>query len=552
MATSGPVPAPSFGLVDPWGAKILAEAALALLFAAGLGLAWPLYRTRLERGWAPGYLGTFLLGLGVRLSVEPAMANWYTEIALPGATPGRFGSGALVLQEWLGTVLPWHDQTLFISNAILGALAVPLTMALCQSKGTRPLAAIAAALFVALAPLHVRVSASASPHVLASTCVLVALVLSTAAVRRGRWELFAVAVAAMLSASLTRADAWPQLGFVAVWGLLPKQGPDAPKLDRGAWLRAGGLMAAWVAIGAFTYYAVVVPSRHPSVSLDGALKVAARFPTHYIDVGFTPPYWVSPVAVVMAGIGCVRMVSWARPLMLGVVGFLAFAFIATGRDLRHDELLGARYFLATIPVFAIAAGFGIEWLGDFTTRSARHLTENRAVYRWVSPMLALLTISAAIVATLPAYRATFTFHEEYRFLRPLLASTDPNCTVYQIPVRSNLYELDLDCCLDGPNSPLRLAHGGRQLKNLDLLAPALPDDGCSLYYESAACSMQATPEVRSRRSETHRAIQSACSTMRDAHEWKVLGRAQVSGHSTHDVFGEHLPTVRLLQPAPPG
>src|SRR5205085_2415963 len=84
---------------------------------------------------------------------------------------------------------------------------------------------------------------------------------------------------------------------------------------------------------------------------------------------------------------------------------------------------------------------------------------------WMSPAASVL------VPAVPAYRYRYTFQDEYRFLRRQLAAAalPEGGAVFQVRVRDQAFERDLDCCLDAPRSPLVIAH-----KSLRFQAMARP------------------------------------------------------------------------------
>ncbi len=494
----------------------------------------------------------FVVALAVRWTVEPNLANWYTEV-LPhqGDLFGRFGPGAYVFQSALRTVLPWTDSTMFLANAVLGALAAPLLVAIiAMRKGSVFVAAVAATL-VAFAPLHVRVSASASAHVLASTYVLGALVSWTVATRSRDWTYGALAIVLAASATLTRADQWPGLLAIPIWGLLLDRVERRPREKTSArWIPAAVFVAGWVGVGACAYYGVVVPSKHPMPAAESHHIAGLTVITQYWSTSSVPPYWFSPVAVPLAAMGVVACAIRRPMLLVSAVFFLALAFIPLGRNLNHDEMIGARYFLATIPVFMIISGFGAEICLSGLKRALAELRGSELGARG-EKLLATWALSTVAIATIVpavgAYRTTYTFQDEYRFLREELGKLPDGCVLYQLPIRQSAFERDLDCCLDVPRTPLGIAYPKLKLEMLDEGPPffpsALPE--CAAYYESAACSLADNEVVRERHLTALRTFRRQCNDVFGEVHAELLGETRASNHSlNHQFDGVEVP-VRL-------
>src|SRR5207249_1901276 len=124
-------------------------------------------------------------------------------------------------------------------------------------------------LLFALAPLHVRIAASGSEHVLSSTLTIAVLLAWTRGVQRRRRTLLVLALLLVPFVALTRPDAWPALAMVPLWSLLRPRGQDDRR--REIYL-ALGYAALWAAVGAIVYVAVVVPAHHPGPDMNVLLE----------------------------------------------------------------------------------------------------------------------------------------------------------------------------------------------------------------------------------------------------------------------------------------
>jgi hypothetical protein len=491
----------------------------------------------------------FVVGLGLRLAIPASPSNWYVEALAPasGGAPaaGRFGPGAFAWEALLRAVLPWRESTLMRAQEVAGAAMIPLAFALCLALAIPLEGAAAAALLLAVAPLHVRASASPSEHVIAATFTLALFVLWHRGVRRARPLDLALCLPLAAAVVLTRVDAWP---FLVAVPLLPAvvDARAGERLEAGAVRRARRLaavyVAAWLALGAAAYLAIVVPSNHPGPTRGDVLRAATGFLSQYVEIAAQPPHWYAPVAVALAAVGVAVLAARRRMLLLRVVACLALAFVPVGRLLSHDGLLGARYFLATLPFSLLPAGVGFAALLDL---AVRRLPAARAPLVRAGAFAALAI--AAVVPALGAYRHRYTFQDEQAWLAGALESVAPGCTVATLPVRRPAFGIDLDGSLDVARSTLPLARPDLAFVTLPLEAPAeaAPPAECVAYYESSACSIQQTPEVRARFGAALDWYGAACPAMRAITEPAPFASAEVSASATNDLFGGVPPHVSL-------
>lgn len=530
------------------------SALLALLLLVGSARRWKLGEPATRR-WALVAGAAFGVALLLRLSVDPAPANWYS-VVLPasGELGSRFGPGCLVLQRAAKALLPWTDTTLFIVNVVIGALAIPLAVAIARERRLPLAVGAALGILFALAPLHVRISASASQHVLASTLTLAALWLWLRAERQRSALEAALALLLVAAVALTRAEAWIQLGAIGVWGLLRDSGEPASTASvRRRY--AAAFFAFWAAVGIGSYFLLVVPSHHPMPDIEGIRYTAWHLAAQYPDVAFAPPHWVSPLVVILAVPGAVYLLFTRWRLLASIVTFLVLAFVPLGRTLQHDGLLGARYFLATIPLFLILSASGLYACARGVVGAAR-LAPRLARSAWLQPAVVGVVLLAAGLGDLalaaPAYRARYTFQDEYAFLRQSLARVPAGCTVVGLGLRSPHFQRDLDCCLDIHNSPLSLAYPRLHLTTVP--SPRyLRGPGCRYYYQSAACAIDLPPGATAAVDRPGLGfLRRACAEAREKTTSQLAG-ARVSPRTTNGYFDKRgPPRVRLLAiPAQP-
>jgi len=500
----------------------------------------------------PALLALPAAALAVRVLVEPSLANWYSVVLPPEGRSSdmRFGPMYFIMHEALRALGIWSDGTLFLLNACLGALAVLFfTLAMGErriSAGAR----FAAALCLIVAPLHVRISASSSEHVLSSTLTVMALWLWLRALNRRDLVLGLLALSLLPLVAFTRAEAWVQLAAIPLWGLLRDRGErlhDVPGEGRLRMTSTLVFWLTWALLGLLTYDLVVQHSQHPGPTMRGIAQTARNLFWQYLDVGFAPPYWFSPAAVLLAAAG-LPVMAFRRPrLLAGVLLTLVLCFVPLGRNLQHDGILGSRYFLLSIPVFLVMSGYGWEAVRRIPAR----LFPRGAPAWWgwfrLDQAVAAAWAVALLVALLPpaltAYRATYAFQAEYRILRGALAEADPGCVVTQIPVRA-VGERDLDCCLDVPRTPLTAAFPDLEFRNLpdrihpDHLLDLTGNESCVYYYAGATCSLVRTGETKAVDLPAMAWLEEYCGALRMPDGMEAVRRGEVPPVSTNPLFGQ--------------
>jgi hypothetical protein len=493
--------------------------------------------------WGLAMLALFVLALVPRFWVVASVGNWYGAfLPVEGVGELRFGAGSAVLQAVARAISPWTVDVAFGLTRVVGALAVPLVVLLVRRLGGSLSAGVVAGLLLALAPIAVRLSASSSEHVLAGTLALAAW----ATALRGaadpsvvpRW----LSVALMLLAVLTRVDCWPQLSLIVVWSVAS----PVFEADRVRWLPASRRWAdalfyalCWGAIGVYAWFRLVLPSNHPGPELDGIRDAAKLLAWQFWVATSEPPHWISPVCFGLAvlGIGAaIRAKRWR--LLVAAALSLALIFIPIGRNLTHDGLTGARYFVLALPVLVLLAA----QVGE---AADAYLQGPRARHRRVilgAGALAIATFGS--LAARPGWRHEYTFQAEYLFLAEHLQGRDlDGCTLWFVRPRQPTSEVDLDCCLAPDRSPLRLV--APQLRFRSMPSAGEPNDaqGCHLYYKGSVCAID--PSLSPRAPDSVARILDQCDRLRRRAGELVLGREQLTPNSLYQRWRAP-PVVELI------
>ncbi|MFV8751190.1 hypothetical protein ACNOYE_11660 [Nannocystaceae bacterium ST9] len=435
-----------------------------------------------DRGWTRLALAGFGVGLLARFAVEPSLGNWYGAF-LPAEGWGelRFGTSAAIVQACVRAILPWTTTTAFGLFRVIGALAVPLTIVLVRRLGSSLAAAALAAIVIGLAPIPVRLSASSSEHLLAATLALAAWVtwLRTASDPSGLVRVLAIVLAWL--AVMTRVDCLPQLALIPLWTVLvAREGwlPLARRLVDAAWFAlclAAILVHAWLEI--------VVPSNHPGPELVGIRWTIELLFTQFWIAASEPPHWITPTCLALVVLGVIAAAVLRRwGLLAAAFASVVLIFVPLGRNLSHDGLTGARYFVLLMPLLALLAGTNVALIERRWPATRRSLA--------IAGLLAIAALET--FAAQPGWRQQYTFQAEYTFLARALrehAGELEGCTLWYVRPRQTTGEADLDCCLWPSDSPLQL--DAPELRFRPMPLDRDPDDaqGCQLYYEGSVCAL---------------------------------------------------------------
>ncbi len=510
---------------------------LALAWRRVLRLPTPLRREEL-RWWVAG-LSVGVLALLLRFAVPPTLSNWYTTVLGPREIPqvDRYGTGHLALQ-WILRGAAFHgENTLFVTNAVLGALIPPIWLVALRQRALPLRTALLASALLSVLPLHVRLTNSASEHVLAAFAFLAALAAWQAAQRASRRLdvalLGLLAVVLALVTALTRVDAVAPLAAIAGWSLLvDRTVPPLPVTRRMLatllWL---GVLALVLTVVLPLVQAAVLEQGTPIPAAADRAQAMHDFLPGMQRLLFAAPGWIGPIVglALLAGL----VVGLRQEPMLTILAVATFLTIPLGIARSPYDFIMARYYLPVLPMITLLAALGLAPLA------------RRA---WVTPLLLI----AVVLVARPAWQVKYTFQEEFEWLRGQLAQQPAGCTVAQVAVtRGQTQGNDVDCCLDLPRSPLVAAFPDitfARVDSADDLA-ALPG-ACRLYYEGSACALVETAELKSRNATELAWYKTHCADVRHTAGLTQLAETALTPYAHVDAFGGKPVPVRLFRLKP--
>lgn len=525
-------------------------AGLLAIIALVAGAAWlvgtrrsrsPPERETDAKAWRRLALAGFGVALLARFAVEASLGNWYGAfLPVEGWGEQRFGATAALVQAGVRALLPWTVELAFGLFRVVGALAVPLTILLVRRLGGSLAAGALAGLLVALEPIPVRLSASSSEHVIAASLALAAWLSWQTTASERSWAPRVLALALAGLAVLTRADCLPQLVVLPLFTVL---GQPLVEREREAWLplrrRLGDALACLLvlaAIGAYAWLRVVVPSNHPGPAPEAIAGTADLLFVQFWVIASEPPHWLTWSGLAVAGLGCVALVALERPRLLACVGLALVAmFVPLGRNLSHDGLTGARYFVLLMPLLGLLAAATGEWVTHWLPTGKRRVLGLAGV------------LGFAVVELLAArsgWRHQYTFQAEYRVLAAALAERADaleGCTLWFVRPRQPTGEPDLDCCLWPASSPLQLIAPGLRFRAMPSGHEPSDADGCQLYYEGSVCAL--APDLVEQSPQATSRILEQCDAMR-RREGEVLVEMGVTDETLNPRFHSR-PWIRL-------
>jgi hypothetical protein len=502
----------------------------------------------LDARWVVLGIASFSAALVLRAALPFSLGNWYSEV-MPAFGPPpwmRFGPGYFAFQSLLRDAGIWGPRALTVSQVLLGAAALPLLLGGLRELHVGLEATAATLMLLVFAPFHARLSATTSEHVLASTLCLGLLLSWLRAARTGDWLWLGLTVLLFPAVCVTRIDMAVQASLVLAWPLLRDRVERHSGL-RGwpLYCRAAVVVLLAASTLAATYRFILLPSHHPTPASTAQLSSARDAISQFWLLATSDPAWMSLSAVLLAAAGVVAM-AVRRPLLLGrVAGSLLVAFGALGRSFMPDELVGARYFLFTIPIFLVASGQGFEALLGLAPR------RYRAVVAAVG--IGFLGLWSGLAAR-TAYGVRYAFQDEYTFARRALEQLPAGCTVYQVPLRVDAFPRDLDCCLDMPRSPLVLDLPQLHFRSLpDVSASVFESPGCVAYYESIVCQITDDPHdpsVHDRADKAADYFHQRCAEVRRLGRLEALAETTTSPRATVNFFHGKRPHAGLYRWTP--
>lgn len=520
---------------------VMASAAwLAALVLAGVAGVQHWRRIANAQRFALVLAGMFVLALLLRCSVVASLGNWYGGFLPAGELRDglgelRFGASSAVLQMLVRAAAPWTVEVAFGLVRVTGALAVPLVMLLVRRLGGTMGASVVAGMLLAFAPIAVRLSASSSEHVLAGTLALAAWTVWLRSATDASMVPRALSLVLVVLAVLTRVDCWPQLSLIPLWTLLarPLDEPGASwRSLRRRLIDALGFWLGWAGLGVYAWFHVVLPSNHPGPDPAGIRATAEVLISQLWVAASEPPHWLSPVCFALLLLGVIAAAVARRwGLLLAALASLALIFIPLGRNLTHDGLTGARYFVLALPLLVVVAA---------QTGDAFEQLLGKLPGVWRRPMLGAGALVLALLeglAARPGWRHEYTFQAEYLFLAEQLSRAEASgrplegCTLWFVSPRQATGEPDLDCCLAPDRSPLTLVAPSLRMRAFPQHRPPNDEHGCHLYYYGSLCSID--PELAPRVPEGVARIRAQCEALRTRGGADVLDRREVTDANLH-------------------
>ena len=351
--------------------------------------------SRTTAAWAAMAVGALI----VRLAVRPGLANWYTEVMPSFGNPhARFGYGVFVVQEAFWTVLPQSDTTWQALNLAIGALTVPLAVAFMRNLGLSKVAWMAGGVFLCMSPLHVRICASPSEHVLASAYLLGAMLAWTSGARNARKEDLALGWLLAVGATLVRVDMFAQAAVLPLWGWAATRSSG-----RSATKMFVCFFVTWGAVGVWTYSNVVLSAAHPRPSVSEMWeKLQGPILSQFVDLATSPPYFASAIVIALAALGAAVMLLRRFRLFVAFVCLLLCTFLPVYGSFSRDGILSARYFLVFLVALATVAGYGLSVLLPCRWP------------RWAANAVIAAIALSVLVFSNASYHVRYTFQDEFQ------------------------------------------------------------------------------------------------------------------------------------------
>lgn len=465
------------------------------------------------------WLALFAFALAIRLAVTPSLANWYADVLPATGDPSsmRFGPVSFGLAAILRVMGLWSEPALFRANIIAGVIAVLGLVALLRELHAPEPVSWGAGVFASISPLHARLSASSSDHVLGSALIAVAVWAWVRAFRRRDPRLVACSLLLVPMVVATRADLALQVALVPLWTLLRDREERSEKPWRAPYMAFAVVFGLTVIAGA----SLVSSSGHPLPEWSAIARSSWVSITQFATLASKEPGWITwPwIALFVLGLWSMRARPW---LLVRVVLVSWIAFTALGRTIEGDALVGARYFAWLLLVLSIPPAFGVAWLAS------------RLPARPLRTAAWTLALASCLFASKASYVARYAFQDEYAFLRGAVTQLPVGCTVYAVDARPAGLDYDVDCCLDPARSPLTLVRP--DLRFASVAEAVRPGPGaCAAYYEGAACSLEANHAGR-HGELAQRIFSKACADARALGALEPLSAAEVSPRSTDGWF----------------
>lgn len=417
---------------------------------------------------------------------------------------GLYGRGVEGLLLLLFAVLPAGDDTVIALDLCLGLLSVPAVAWFAGRLGYEPRIGSFAAWLLAVAPLHVRFSATVNRYILLVFLVLMGWGWLLGWLRDHRRLELALATLALSVAAQCRPDAVPlvpvlTLALVGAWWW-PRRGSWRPRPALGLAVAAAALLAA---LPLWRVASLIIAEPYGNTGpLMGARELFAPMHNAFLAQPYTPALWG-----LAAVFGLRRPPAGDRWLLAWLVlAALLPTWLASVWSV-DPNLNTARYHLLPLPFYVLVAAAGWSWLEG--------------------PRARLAAVVLVLFATVPL-RTTLTprmMNDEYRFLRTHLPAVPDGCSVFTLAPAAG-EDLGLR-----PGIGVSVSAGRQHHWSWDLNSALGANPGCVAYYDSGSCNLHT-----GRREDR---LQPACTALRDRARG-VIATARVTDSSS-----EGRPVVRV-------
>jgi hypothetical protein len=491
---------------------------------------------------------------------RPSMANWYS-INLPAEgslfeANDRNGSAGFLLQAAVRASVGWTDHTLFGLNLLLHAVTGAVLCLVFRALAVERRVGLLALALWSVLPASVRVGWSDALHVQMSLLFAVLLLAWLRAQHEARSceRALAPVLAALLP--LVRLEALALAPLPLLFGWLVGDRAVRRRLRDAAVYAAAVAFSVWVVVELFVRrYDMPVPDW--SERLRAIVDPLAYLPlfrqfTH-LESGM--PNWFPWPAAALLLAGAARLAARRPALLLALLAAFCLPQLALDRWFNNEGMVGVRYFLPLLALLALAAGAGLDGLGEAARRALAPFAGERAG-AGAARVVAALGVAALLSASAPLYRYEYAFQGEYRFLRRALADVPAGARLLHLPAREDdRLRADPDCCLDPPLSPLALAFPSLHFEAIPLRPerarlPAAVDDR-TYYYAGALCRLAPTSASERRNPGLSGALREQCAALERDPRLQPAGSAVVPSNGFWPFLEPGGVPVRLYRIGPP-
>lgn len=423
----------------------------------------------------------FLFAVAVRIIlVEPTMTTIHSDSFAPGKPlEARFGPGGQALEALTYLVFGPSSGTIFGLYIIVGSLLIPFTYVFLRRLDHEGSTGVIAALFLAILPLHVILSASDAEH------VLVASLFGSAVLgwRRleGRLPGFASSALTLVSIALlimVRFDAFLLPLALVIWVFI-----DGYEYYKGR-LRWVLFFIVWAGATALChqYYGSIMTGNLGPWHPDYLIHMLFFIPL--FDHGYADnPMWMPTIFIALYYIGIFSLIrrDWRRLILLAML--VAFILAPAIAGYFGNNPMRSRYYLQVSPFQMLLAAYGFNTLA----KGIRRIIGNRLKPATQTAFLLMLALLLVPIMEWSFFKGHQAFEKEFIFLSRNLKHLPEGCHVIiprnrypycedTLVVRQSLVNVDrpdlvwVDDWLDRPEHEI-------------------PD--CLAYYKRATCTYSA-------------------------------------------------------------